>query len=66
MKVFDLSTGTSIQEGSTVKNENNSQRESAKWIAVLDYLSRQDMLPKQIEKVTFSVWTDAGYKFTEK
>ena len=66
MRIADLSTGTTIQGGSIVMNENASQRESAKWIAALEELIIAGYATQvDIKGEVFRV-TDAGYRFTEK
>lgn len=66
MKVSNLSTGSSIQGGATVMNENNSQRESARWIAALEELIKAGYAAQADRKGEVFRITDAGYKFTEK
>lgn len=59
-------SGTTIQGGSVVMNENESQRESAKWIAALDELLRIGYTLQADRKGQVYRVTDAGYKFIEK
>lgn len=65
LKTTDLSTGTSIQGGSTVMNGEISQRESAKWIAALDDLLKAALVSQVDAKGQVFAVTDAGYKFLE-
>lgn len=65
LKVFSLSSGTSIQGGSTTMNENASQRESARWIAALDELIACGYASQADKKGEVFRVTDAGYKAIE-
>lgn len=66
LKISDTSTGFSIQGGSTLMNENDSQRESAKWIAALEELIKAGYAVQDDGKGEVYRITDAGYKLTEK
>lgn len=65
LKTTDLSTGTSIQGGSTVMNGEISQQESAKWIAALNDLLKAALVSQVDAKGQVFAVTDAGYKFLE-
>ena len=66
LKISDTSTGFSIQGGSTLMNENDSQRESAKWIAALEELIKAGYAVQDDGKGEVYRITDAGYKLTER
>ncbi len=63
LKTADLSTGTSIQGGSMVMNEDTSQRESARWIEALDELIKAGLVTQADRKGQVFQVTNAGYKF---
>ncbi len=65
MKISNLSEGTIIQGGTTKMNENNCQRESAKWIAALEELIKAGYIIQADKKGEIFSVTEAGYKFTE-
>ena len=65
LKTTDLSTGTSIQGGSTVMNGEISQQERAKWIAALNDLLKAALVSQVDAKGQVFAVTDAGYKFLE-
>lgn len=65
LKVFSLSSGTSIQGGSTTMNKNATQRESARWIAALDELITCGYASQADKKGEVFRVTDAGYKAIE-
>lgn len=65
LKTFDVSTGTSVQGGSTVMNEGASQRESARWVAALDELIKAGFVAQVDKKGQGFQVTDAGYKHIE-
>lgn len=65
LKTEDTS-GTSIQGGMTVMNENVSQREAARWEAALDDLLRIGYITQADKKGQVFKVTDSGYKHVEK
>ena len=65
LKTSDLSTGTSVQGGTTVMNEGASQRESARWVAALDELIKAGFVVQADKKGQVFQVTDGGYKHTE-
>lgn len=65
LKTSDLSTGTSIQVGSTTMNEDASQRESARWTATLEELINAGFVTQADKQGQVFQVTDAGYKIIE-
>lgn len=66
LKTSDITSEIIIQSGSTLMNENASQRENARWIAALDELVKVGFIAQKDAKGQVFLVTDAGYKFTEK
>ncbi len=66
IKVSNLTTGTSIQGGSTLMNENYSNRESAKWNAALYELLMAGYVFQADRKGEVFRVTDAGYRYFDE